>query len=1024
MAAGPLSPPPPADASSLTPPFFADDDDDNTDHGHRMSHESLSSVSTASLILERISERADMESTANASRSSRKGSTQDNAGSPGRAHRDRLSDFDDDDPLKDENSADYDLETGPFLGGTNSNNSANGHGADANRRDRDRDRNGAADGDSPSYTTSVRYTKMDPGLRRLVLIFTAVIAVAWFGGLAIYVTHHSYVHGSNYEHDPMATVARGSLRKITRAQLAEGYFSPKRASIKWVGGPAGEDGLLLETSRDVPGKVFLAAEDVHSLASSAGANAGANTDASSSTTIFSRTLVKDAAFQYGPTRYVISTTLPSKNMAKVLLGVNTKSNWRHSSTASYFVLDVASQAVEPLVPGEPDARIQLAQWSPASDAVSFTRDNNLFLRPVPADASLLAASPVKQVTTDGGAELFYGVPDWVYEEEVFAGASATWWSPDGHYLAFLRTNETGVPEYPVQYFIERPSLTDPLPGEENYPEVRQIKYPKAGAHNPVVKLQFYDVAKGDVFTVPVSGDFADDNRLITTVLWAGPHKVLVKETNRISDVMRVVVVDVGARTGQAVRTVDVGHIDGGWFEISTTTRYVPADPARQRPDDGYIDTIVYNNGDHLAYFTPPENPDPIMLTTGPDWEVVSAPSGVDLERNLVYFVATIQGATQRHVYSVDLHGGSGPTALTDTSAEGFYAASFSAGAGYVLLEYRGPGIPWQKVISTPAAAAAASSSGSTAAFEHMLQDNAELADRAKKHALPLRIYGTLEVPGYDAGDPPVQLNYVERRPPHFDPHKTYPVLFQQYSGPGSQEVKHEFRVDFQAYVAASLGYVVVTVDPRGTGYMGRKNRVLVRGRIGVVEAHDHIAAAKHWAALPYVDAKRLALWGWSYGGFTTLKTLEQDAGQTFSYGMAVAPVTDWRFYDSIYTERYMNTPQANAAGYDASSVQNATALAQNTRFLVMHGVADDNVHFQNSLALLDRLDLAGVSNYDVHVFPDSDHGIYFHNGNTIVYDKLENWLINAFNGEWLKVNDAKPVDNKEKKRQAVGLPIA
>ncbi|CAK7227886.1 hypothetical protein SCUCBS95973_006693 [Sporothrix curviconia] len=1016
--AQPLSPPPPADASSRTPTFFADND--NAHGRSRMSHESQSSVSTTSLILERISERAEVESGSPHGGGRNTGA---NDGGNFALRRDRLSDFDDDDPLKD--SADYDLETGPFLGGGGgggrNNNGSSGSRNSAAARQNAGD---AADEEAASYDKPGRYIKMDPSLRRLVLIFTAVIAAAWLGGLVIYITHRSYLHGSSFDHDPLATTSHGNLRKITRSQLEDGFYLPKRASIKWVGGPAGEDGLLLETSRDVPGKPFLAAEDVRSMPGAAAGNGNGNGNGNGAAN--SRTLIKDAAFQYGGTRYVIASAAPSDNMAKVLLGVNTKSNWRHSKTASYFVLDVASQTVEPLVPGEPDARIQLAQWSPASDAVSFTRDNNLFLRPVPAEASQLATSPVKQITTDGGAELFYGVPDWVYEEEVLSGASATWWSPDGHYLAFLRTNETGVPSYPVQYFIERPSGTDPLPGEENYPEVRQIKYPKAGAHNPVVNLQFYDISKGDVFTVPVSGDFADDNRLITTVLWAGPQKVLIKETNRISNIMRVVVVDVGSRAGQAVRTVDVGHIDGGWFEISTTTRYVPADPVRQRPDDGYIDTIVYNNGDHLAYFTPPENPNPVMLTKGPDWEVVDAPSGVDLARNLVYFVATIQGSTQRHVYSVNLHDGSGLTPITNTTAEGFYTASFSTGAGFVLLEYRGPGIPWQKVISTPAAAAVASSSGSasgsatTPTFQHTLEDNAELADRVRKHALPLRIYGTLEVPGYEDGDPPVQLNYVERRPPHFNPNKKYPVLFQQYSGPGSQEVKHEFRVDFQSYVAASLGYVVVTVDPRGTGYTGRKNRVLVRGRLGVVEAHDHIAAARHWGALPYVDANRLAIWGWSYGGFTTLKTLEQDAGQTFSYGMAVAPVTDWRFYDSIYTERYMDTPQTNGGGYDASAVQNASALAQNVRFLIMHGVADDNVHLQNSLALLDRLDLAGISNYDVHVFPDSDHSIYFHNGNQIVYDKLENWLINAFNGEWLKVVDAQPIDNKKKRQLPAG----
>ncbi|EPE06354.1 dipeptidyl aminopeptidase b [Ophiostoma piceae UAMH 11346] len=1001
-------PPPPADTSSSTPAFFAEDDDSNDsndeyshdtteavdnhhsknlDDRHRMSHESQSSVSTTSLILERISDRAEHPSASK---------LQAQAGDLGDMHskkssqsRDHMSDFDDEDPLKDD-SADYDLETGPFLGGNNRGDDGQANGSSRH----------AVAGDKS------KYTKMDAGLRRIVIIVAVVVAALWLGGLAVYVTQRSYLHGSSFEHDPQATKSHGSLRKITRFQLSEGFFSPQRASIQWVAGPSGEDGLLLETSRDDQ-KSFLTAADVRSISKTPAKR--------SDPSIASRILVKKAFIEYGGTRYVIGTAAPSLDMAKVLLSVNSKSNWRHSKVASYFILDVASQTAEPLVPGEPDARIQLAQWSPTSDAVSFTRDNNLYLRAVPADASLLATTPVKQITTDGGPELFYGIPDWVYEEEVFGGASATWWSPDGKHLAFLRTNETGVPEYPVQYFIERPSGTDPVPGEENYPEVRQIKYPKAGAHNPVVDLQFCDISSGEVFTVPVSGDFTDENRLITTVLWAGPQKVLVKETNRISDVMRVVVVDVGARSGQAVRTVNVGKIDGGWFEISTTTKYVPADAARGRPDDGYIDTIVHNDGDHLAYFTPPENPEPIMLTEGISgndprgWEVVDAPSGVDLERNLVYFVATIAGPSQRHVYSVNLLDGSGLKPLINETAEqeeGFYSASFSKGAGFVLLEYRGPGIPWQKVLSTPALAAA----GASSEFQLTLEDNTQLAERVRKHALPLNVYGTLDV---DTGSgETVKLNYLERRPPHFNPNKKYPVLFQQYSGPGSQEVKKEFKVDFQSYVAAALGYVVVTVDPRGTGYMGRRHRVNVRGQLGVNEAHDHIAAAAHWSSLSYVDPERLAIWGWSYGGFTTLKTLEQDAGRHYKYGIAVAPVTDWRFYDSIYTERYMDTPQNNAAGYDTSTIQNATALADNVRFLLMHGIADDNVHMQNSLALLDRLDLAGVSNYDVHVFPDSDHSIFFHNGHEIVYDKLENWLINAFNGEWLKINKAVPIDKR------------
>jgi dipeptidyl aminopeptidase len=309
-------------------------------------------------------------------------------------------------------------------------------------------------------------------------------------------------------------------------------------------------------------------------------------------------------------------------------------------------------------------------------------------------------------------------------------------------------------------------------------------------------------------------------------------------------------------------------------------------------------------------------------------------------------------------------------ALTDTSKEGYHGVRFSSGAGYALLNYDGPNIPWQRVISTPS---------NSDHYEHIVEENPGLADMAKKHELPILVYSTVNIDGYE-------LQVVERRPPHFNENKQYPVLFYLYGGPGSQTVSKSFGVDFQAYIAANLGYVVVTIDGRGTGFIGRKARTIIRGNIGYYEAHDQIETAKIWAQKKYVDASRLAIWGWSYGGFMTLKVLEQDAGQTFSYGMAVAPVTDWRFYDSIYTERYMHTPQHNPGGYDNSSISDMSALRQNVRFLIMHGIADDNVHMQNSLTLLDKLDLAGVENYDVHVFPDSDHGIYFHNANRIVYD--------------------------------------
>ncbi|KAF7937010.1 hypothetical protein BELL_0639g00070 [Botrytis elliptica] len=826
--------------------------------------------------------------------------------------------------------------------------------------------------DGAFLTNGSTNKSVDKKLRRLIWIIGGVFIGAWVLALFIFLGKQAYKHSSESPHDPQATSSRGSGKKVTMDQVMGGQWRATKHSISWIEGANGEDGLLLEQGS--VGKDYLIVEDVRTQSPSAVG------------TLDTMTLMKNGYFEVAGRSLTPSKVYPSKDLKKVLVATDVQSNWRHSFYAKYWIFDVESQTAEPLDPVDLDGRVQLASWSPQSDAIVFTRDNNMYLRK-------LASPTVVQITVDGGPEFFYGVPDWVYEEEVFAGASATWWDDSGNYIAFLRTNESEVPEYPVQYFVSRPSGKDPLPGEENYPEVREIKYPKAGAPNPTVDLLFYDISKAEVFEVKIAGGFEPKDLLITEVVWAGSTgKALIRETNRESDILRVVLVDVVAREGKTVRFTDIAKLDGGWFEVSEDTRYIPADPANGRPHDGYIDTIIHENYDHLGYFTPMDNPEPILLTSG-DWEVVKAPSAVDLKNNLVYFVSTKESPITRQVYSVKLDG-TDMKAITDISTEGYYGASFSKGAGYVLLNYNGPNIPWQKVISTPS---------NNNQYTHVIEENKELADMAKKHELPILIYQTVTIDGFE-------LQVVERRPPHFNPKKKYPVLFYLYGGPGSQTVSKSFGVDFESYIASNLGYIVVTVDGRGTGFIGRKARTIIRGNIGHYEARDQIETAKIWASKKYVDESRMAIWGWSYGGFMTLKTLEEDAGETFSYGMAVAPVTDWRFYDSIYTERYMHTPQHNPSGYDNTSISDVKSLAKNVRFLIMHGVADDNVHMQNTLTLLDKLDLAGVENYDVHVFPDSDHSIYFHNANRIVYDKLNNWLINAFNGEWLRTANAVPLE--------------
>jgi dipeptidyl aminopeptidase B len=790
------------------------------------------------------------------------------------------------------------------------------------------------------------------GGSRLVWIVGVLCVGGWMVAFALFWSRHNNQGTSSSVaavHDAdSATGATSYGKPLNLEGILSGFWSSRKHSISWIAGPNGEDGLLLERGQD-GNKAYLRVEDVRNHQKESSDDQGF-------------VLMKTGTIQGNGRFFSPSDTWPSPDFKSVLILAEPEKNWRYSFTGTYWLFDVESQTTRPLDPDVPEGRIQLASWSPQSHAVVFTRDNNLYIKKLDSDK-------VTQITTNGGKDLFYGVPDWVYEEEVFGHNSATWWSNDGKYVAFLRTNESMVPDFPLQYYVSRPSGKRPPHGLEDYPDVRQIKYPKAGAPNPVVTLQFYEVDSGEVFSVDVLGGFPDDDRLITEVLWGSKGGVLIKEFNRESDIVRTVVIDVASRTGKSVRVDNFAEGDGGWAEVTESTTFIPADPDNGRLDDGYVDVIVHDGYDHFGYFTPLDNPDPILLTSGP-WEIVDSPPAVDLKNNIIYFVATKESPTQQHVYSVKLDG-SDFKPVTDVSKPGFYHVSFSSGGGYALLSYEGPHIPWQKVINTPS---------NENAFEEVIEENPDLANRVEKYALPAEIYQNITIDGFT-------FQVVERRPPHFNPIRKYPVLFYLYGGPGSQEVNRKFTVDFQSYVASTLGYIVVTVDGRGTGHIGRAARTAIRGNIGYWEAHDQIETAKAWGEKPYVDKEHMAIWGWSYGGFMALKTLEQDAGQTFQYGMAVSPVTDWRYYDTIYSERYMRTPDHNRDGYEKSAISDMSALKQNVRFLVMHGTADDNVHFQNTLSLLDKLDMASVENYDVHIFPDSDHGIYFHNAQKMVYDR-------------------------------------
>lgn len=743
---------------------------------------------------------------------------------------------------------------------------ADGDGGGDGQAPRYRDIEDGADTGADEPFLHARTTKpaSSSRMRRVLWLLGLLCVGGWVLAFVLFLTqkrpsYEALSSTSTVEiHDPESATGGTSYgRSVTLEQVLKGQWLPTSHAISWIAGPDGQDGLLVEQGESGGG--YLRVEDIRSRKE--------ESTRSSDTKV----LMQKSYFWVNGEMVTPSKTWPSPNLEKVLIASNIQSNWRHSFYAKYWIMDVATQQAEPLDPGNLSGRVQLAKWSPQSDAVVFVRGNNVYLRK-------LSSTKVTPITKDGGKDLFYGVPDWVYEEEVFSGPSGTWWSEDGKYLAFMQTDESKVPVYPVQYFLSRPSGKAPPKGLENYPEVRQIKYPKAGAPNPVVHLKFYDVDKDEVFSFDMPEDFADDDRIIIEVVWASKGKVLIRETNRESDIVKIFVMDTKARAGKLVREEDIAGLDGGWVEPSQSTRFIPADPENGRPHDGYVDTVVHEGYDHLAYFTPLESSDPVMLTEG-EWEVVDAPSAIDLKRNIVYFVATKEAPTQRHVYQVKLDG-SDLRPLTDTSKTGYFEVSFSSKSGYALLSSKGPAVPWQAIINTQ---------GEEVEYEAVIEKNSRLVEMAEDYALPAEVYTNVTIDGYT-------LQVVERRPPHFNPSKKYPVLFHLYGGPGSQTVDRKFTVDFQAYVASSLGYIVVTVDGRGTGFIGREARCIVRGNLGHYEARDQIETAKIWANKKYVDENRMAIWGWSFGGFMTLKVLELDAGQTFQYGVAVAPVTDWRYY--------------------------------------------------------------------------------------------------------------------------------
>ncbi|KAK6441329.1 Dipeptidyl peptidase 4 [Oleoguttula sp. CCFEE 5521] len=660
----------------------------------------------------------------------------------------------------------------------------------------------------------------------------------------------------------------------------------------------------------------------------------------------------------------------SSDQQRVLFATNYTKQYRYSYFADYFVLDVTNNKSTPLVPDQV-GDIQYAEFAPTGNAIAFVRGNNLFV---------MDGNATRQITNDGGPDLFHAVPDWVYEEEIFGSRSTLWWSPDAQFLAFLSFNETGVGTFTIPYYMDNQRVAPA------YPRELDLRYPKVGTTNPTVSLSVLDIGRGSLSGVPVTA-FGPDDLIIGEVGWVtDDHAALIyRAFNRVQDLDKHIIVNVPSMTSSTSRERDGTD---GWLDNNIAIQYLGSIdsasnttlPARYNNTGTstsnatwYIDLSDISGWNHIHLF-PVLGGTSIALTSG-EWEV-TAILKVDTTRQLIYFASTKRHSTERHLYSVN-YVTKETTPIVDDTTAAYYIASFSASGAYYLLSYQGPNVPYQELYST----------NSTIPLR-TITSNSALVTRIADYALPNITYFELS---HSSG---YTLNVMQRLPPNFNASKTYPVLFTPYGGPGAQEVTKRFQaLTFRAYIASDpeLEYITYTIDNRGTGYKGRAFRSTVASQLGKLESEDQVWAAEQLLSrFSFLDADRMGMWGWSFGGYLTAKVIELNSG-VFSLGLITAPVSDWRFYDSMYTERYMKTLSANAAGYNETAVWRSQGFKDvSGGVAIMHGTGDDNVHYQNSAALLDLLVGDGVSPEKLEwaAFTDSDHSIAYHGAGQWLYKFL------------------------------------
>jgi dipeptidyl-peptidase-4 len=620
----------------------------------------------------------------------------------------------------------------------------------------------------------------------------------------------------------------------------------------------------------------------------------------------------------------------TKDEKKILLATALEPIFRRSKLGIFYVYDIASKSLVKIA----DHKIQEPSISPNGKQVAYVFENNIYIFNIESKST-------EQITADGEKnKIINGVTDWVYEEE-FAFVRAFQWNMTGSKIAFLRFDETNVPEFSMDVY-----------GTDLYPKPYVFKYPKAGEENAKVSLHLYDLKTQNTSKVDLGEAY-----YIPRIKWMNnPNKLSVQTINRHQNYLKLHTVD--ARTNEA--SILLEETDKAYIDITDNLTFLA--------DDSFIWTSEQDGYNHIYLYS---EAGPLMnqITKG-DWEVTKY-YGYDQNEDRIYYQSTENGSINRGVYSIE-SGGTGKKQLATKA--GTNSADFNTNFTYFINTYSNASTPNTYTLHKAL----------TGKKIKDIKDNTALLNKLESYEMSAKEFSTISINGND-------LNMYMMKPKDFDTAKKYPLLMYQYSGPGSQNVSNRWNGanDYWHQMLVSEGYIVVCVDGRGTGFKGSDFKKVTYMNLVKYETEDQIAAAKKLSELPYIDEKRTGIWGWSFGGHMATNCILK-GNDVFETAIAVAPVTSWRFYDTIYTERFMRTPEENPSGYDDNSPFNYPELLEGN-YLLIHGSGDDNVHVQNSMRMIEAL-IQANKQFDWAIYPDKNHGIYGGNTRIQLFNKMTSFL--------------------------------